>query len=306
MSAHSQQLLTLLAHFFLSAVALAAIWYAVVALLVRVLGLQVPRLRMLLFTAPLLAAFAARLRTAPEAMWEIVGVSLAIALLLLAAEIRHYRGFLRVIRCDLLPAPELQTLVDELAPAFGLRKRPRAYESATVGAGPCALGLRDPILVVPSLIAASLERDELRALVAHELAHVRWRDGISKWVLLFLRRLAFLNPVALWAHRRIGLEIERACDREAVYVTGRPGALARALVKSATAVAQAAPPAAGLRLANVPQAGTELADRLDALAAYRADVRPGVAAIVIKTAIVVFTFAALCMRPGAVLLAVTG
>lgn len=305
MSAHTPQILILMAHFFVSAAVLGAVWFAIVASLVRALRLHAPRVRMLLFAVPLLAAFGARLRMAPEAAWEIVGLSLAVALSLMAVEIRHYRRFVRALGRELVPAPALQALVDELAPAFGLRRRPLAYESLTVGAGPCALGLRAPMLVVPRAIAVSMERDELRALIAHELAHVRWNDGISKWVLLFLRRLAFLNPAAHWAHRRVGLEIERACDLEAVRATGRPGALARALVKSAAAVMQTAAPAARLQLANVPRAGTELADRIGALAAYRAGPRTGIVLILFKAAAVLVTFAVLCLRPGALLLAVT-
>jgi len=72
---------------------------------------------------------------------------------------------------------------------------------------------------------------ELDATLLHEHAH--WRRG--RWWLthgLFVVRLVQLfNPVALWAFREWVVEIEIACDREAVAAAGDGGRpLARALL----------------------------------------------------------------------------
>ena len=62
----------------------------------------------------------------------------------------------------------------------------------------------------------ALSDDELAAVVRHEHAH--WRAG--RWVyihLLFLVRVfQCYNPVALWCFRAYCLEVEIACDAEAV------------------------------------------------------------------------------------------
>jgi hypothetical protein len=72
----------------------------------------------------------------------------------------------------------------------------------------------------------ALSDDELTAVVRHEHAH--WRAG--RWVythLLFLVRLfQCYNPIALWGFRAYCLEVEIACDAEAV-----AGREARLLVK---------------------------------------------------------------------------
>ena len=293
-------------HFFLSAMVLAAVWYGAAALLTRLVGLHSPAARVLVFSVPLIAAFGARIRLSPDAVWEIVGVSLVVAGTLFSADVFRYRRFIRTLAQDLHPAPALQAVVDALAPHFGLRTPPRAYESNTVGGGPCVVGLWRPVVVVPRPVAACMDADELRALVAHELAHVRRRDGLWKWTLQFLRRLAFLNPVAWAVHRRIGLEVERACDLHAVYVTGQPGVLARTLVKVSDIVSRPAEPAGRWDMANVPRAGSQLAHRIGAIAGYCEQSRPQGWRNFVKTTVVFGAFAMLCLQPGRVLLAITG
>ena len=293
-------------HFFVSAAVLTAVWYGAAALLTRLVGLDSPAARVMVFSVPLLAAFGARIRLSPDAAWEIVGTSLAVAGALFAADVYRYRRFIRTLAQDLHPAPSLQTIVDALAPHFGLRTPPRAYESKAVGGGPCVVGLRRPVLVVPRPVALRMDADELRALVAHELAHVRRRDGLWKWPLQLLRRLAFLNPVAWAVHRRIGLEIERACDQHAVCVTGQPGVLARTLLKVSDIIAHPAEPAGRWDMANVPRAGTQLAQRIGAIAGYCEQSQPQRWRNVTKTAVVFGVFATLCLQPGRVLLAIIG
>lgn len=69
-------------------------------------------------------------------------------------------------------------------------------------------------------------------MLAHELAHISRRDFVSKWALLFLTRLSWLNPIAGGLYRRIGLELECASDKLAGRITGLHGTLARTLVKT--------------------------------------------------------------------------
>lgn len=58
------------------------------------------------------------------------------------------------------------------------------------------------------------------------------RDFVSKWALLFLTRLSWLNPIACGLYRCIGLELECASDKLAGRITGLHGTLARTLVKT--------------------------------------------------------------------------
>ncbi|HEX6199232.1 MAG TPA: M56 family metallopeptidase [Thermoanaerobaculia bacterium] len=65
-----------------------------------------------------------------------------------------------------------------------------------------------------------LSRDELAAVLRHENAHHTPRRWWALHLLFAARLLQLANPVALWVFRGYTLELELACDRDAV---ARPG-----------------------------------------------------------------------------------
>jgi Zn-dependent protease with chaperone function len=96
-------------------------------------------------------------------------------------------------------------------------------------------GVSSPTIVAARGIADRLPADQLRAAIAHELAHVRRRDVVHGWILLALRLGQWFNPVAQVVGRRAVQEMEWEADRVAAQVTGEPLAIARALVSTARA-----------------------------------------------------------------------
>ena len=73
------------------------------------------------------------------------------------------------------------------------------------------------------------------AAIAHELAHILNRDlGRSAW-LLGVRLVLMASPLVHLTARRQLQEVEWRADDVAAHVTGRPVALARALVASGKA-----------------------------------------------------------------------
>ena len=93
-------------------------------------------------------------------------------------------------------------------------------------------GVRRPRLVVSGRLVELLDEDELRAVLAHEEAHLLRRDNLTGWGLLLAGLLVFYNPVALVALQRATEDMEMACDDAAVESTGEPLALATALIKT--------------------------------------------------------------------------
>jgi Zn-dependent protease with chaperone function len=87
--------------------------------------------------------------------------------------------------------------------------------------------------VVPASLLDGLDADTLEAVLAHELAHLARRDGVHQWLMLLLSNLLVLNPLARPVFRRILREREEDCDARAVRLTGKPNALARALLHAA-------------------------------------------------------------------------
>jgi len=70
---------------------------------------------------------------------------------------------------------------------------------------------------------------QLRAILAHELAHVRRRDYLANVVQIAAEALLFHHPAARWVSRRIRTEREYCCDDVAVHAGAAPADYARAL-----------------------------------------------------------------------------
>lgn len=77
-------------------------------------------------------------------------------------------------------APRLHAILDELADSAGLPRTPQVYLLAANMMNAATLGSRErPILVVTPPILKTLTIEELRAVLAHEIAHVRDNDLVS-------------------------------------------------------------------------------------------------------------------------------
>lgn len=84
-------------------------------------------------------------------------------------------------------------------------------------------------ITVSSGLVAALSVDQLRAALAHEIAHINRSRLHLLPAVFFLRMAMFFNPVVLMAFRRAVQEDERICDEMAVSMTGDRAALADTL-----------------------------------------------------------------------------
>ncbi len=76
-----------------------------------------------------------------------------------------------------------------------------------------------------------LDDSELRAALAHELAHIQRRGHVLNWFLLLCRNLALFSPAAVWSYAAFRSEEEKNCDALAASRTGLGVELASAIVK---------------------------------------------------------------------------
>ncbi|TWU12649.1 BlaR1 peptidase M56 [Symmachiella macrocystis] len=125
---------------------------------------------------------------------------------------------------------------EELASLLAQQRRSKKVRLLSSGqyAEPAAFGLWRWHIVLPTRAEAELNRDELRSLLAHELAHLVRRDI---WWLCMGRLLcsAFAyQPLNFWARRQWQRAAEFLCDEWAIDRTGDRFALANCL----TTVAQ--------------------------------------------------------------------
>ena len=90
---------------------------------------------------------------------------------------------------------------------------------------------RNSSIYLSSGLLDALTPDELRAAVAHEIAHVERSRRPLLIGIFVLRALMFYNPVTLLEFRKIVHEEEKICDDVAVALTGNAQALAATLRK---------------------------------------------------------------------------
>jgi beta-lactamase regulating signal transducer with metallopeptidase domain len=137
------------------------------------------------------------------------------------------------------PAPEwLQSLSIRLKPATTGSVEIRLGDEEL---GPMALGLRRKLIVLPRSIL-ELDREALKAVLAHEMAHHERRDLI--WIALAnaLTAVAWFNPLAHLMARALIAAREDGTDDWAVSRTSNdPFAYAQALLQSARMVASPQP-----------------------------------------------------------------
>ena len=130
------------------------------------------------------------------------------------------------------PAPqELRVEVAEIGRRLNLARMPEVrITTARLSPLVCWIGGRVR-LVIPSFLLASLDRRELRAVLAHELAHVRRRDHLVRWIEWLACSVFWWNPVAWWARRELRTAEEASCDALGVAATmSTPRAYAESLL----------------------------------------------------------------------------
>ncbi|GAB4259587.1 M56 family metallopeptidase [Thermincola ferriacetica] len=92
-------------------------------------------------------------------------------------------------------------------------------------------GFKKPVIVLSQGLIDNLDEDELEAVLAHELAHIIRSDSILNWITVFLRDVMFFTPVMYWLFRDLSQEKEHATDDITIALSGKPLALAGALIK---------------------------------------------------------------------------
>ena len=135
--------------------------------------------------------------------------------------------------CARLDDGPARDLLDELC-----RVVPRAPQvrllAAADDAEPAALGVWRWTIVLPRRAIADLSVDELRSLLAHELAHLARGDAAWLCISRFVCSCLAFQPLNHLARREWQRAAEFLCDRWAVHRTGSPLALARCLTEVAS------------------------------------------------------------------------
>lgn len=87
---------------------------------------------------------------------------------------------------------------------------------------PGVFGVFRPVLVLPEGVVDRLTQAQLKAVIAHELCHVRHRDNLAATIHMFVETVFWFHPQVWWIGRRMVAERERACDEEVVQLGNEP------------------------------------------------------------------------------------
>jgi hypothetical protein len=195
-------------------------------------------------------------------MWPLValtvwGLGTLLLLLRLATGWVVMRGIIRTgrrvapewgrVESRVLPPPdESAAAASDLAPVPQRRPMwgPRCarlagrhvaiLESSRV-ATPLTTGIFAPRVILP-VTWRSWPDEKLRAVLAHELAHVRRRDPLIALAAYLNRAIFWFHPLAWWLERTLATSAEDACDDAAVPVVGTPRRYAEVLLDMVEAV----------------------------------------------------------------------
>ncbi|MBV8857266.1 MAG: polysaccharide deacetylase family protein [Acidobacteria bacterium] len=115
---------------------------------------------------------------------------------------------------------------------------------------PTVVGHLRPVILIPAGALLGLTTQQLEAVLAHELAHVRRYDYAVNLLQTAVETLLFYHPAAWWLSGRVRAEREHACDDAAVEATGDALSYARALAALEQLRGANAPPAALALAAN--------------------------------------------------------
>jgi Zn-dependent protease with chaperone function len=128
-------------------------------------------------------------------------------------------------------ADHAAALAAALAPLAWRGDRPPVrYLDRTAPVLYCA-GLRCPAIYVSGGAVELLDAGELRAALAHELAHLGRRDPSRSWVVMALRCVMGWNPTFQVLARTLARDAERLADERGVGLGADRLALASALLK---------------------------------------------------------------------------
>jgi beta-lactamase regulating signal transducer with metallopeptidase domain len=106
-------------------------------------------------------------------------------------------------------------------------------ESACVQV-PTVIGWLRPVILLPASALTGLTAQQLEAILAHELAHIRRYDYLINLLQTAVETLLFYHPAVWWVSKQARLEREHCCDDLAVAVQGNALAYARALAELET------------------------------------------------------------------------
>jgi bla regulator protein BlaR1 len=186
---------------------------------------------------------------------SLFGIWLAGSVLCLGWIAASTYRFKKLLRFAHEAGPEVQALATELAARLTPRRPPRvSLVPGAVSPMLWALG-GPPLLLFPAGLLERLDGQQLRTLIAHELAHWHRRDHWVRFVELAVQVIYWWHPAVWWIRGELREAEEQCCDAWVLAaVNGAERTYALALLETAAFVSHTRPilPATASGIGQVP------------------------------------------------------
>jgi beta-lactamase regulating signal transducer with metallopeptidase domain len=121
--------------------------------------------------------------------------------------------------------------IEEMKNRLGINRTIKTLQSAFAKV-PMILGYIKPVLLIPVGFFTGLNKEEMEAVIAHELAHIRRHDMFLNVIQSVIEILFFFHPAVWLISKNIRDEREHCCDELAIEITGNRIAYVKALALS--------------------------------------------------------------------------
>ena len=128
---------------------------------------------------------------------------------------------------------DIQALMNTLLEKTQMPATIKLLESARATV-PMTIGWIKPVVLLPVGIASGLTINQLEAILAHELAHIKRYDYLVNIFQNFVEILFFFHPATWFISGKVRDERENCCDDFAVKICGDSLVLAKALTQVAS------------------------------------------------------------------------
>ncbi|HUK30873.1 MAG TPA: M56 and DUF3738 domain-containing protein [Candidatus Acidoferrum sp.] len=95
---------------------------------------------------------------------------------------------------------------------------------------PGVFGILNPVLILPEGITDRLTPAQFKAVLAHELCHVRRRDNLTAAIHMVVEVIFWFHPLVWWIRTQLVAERERVCDESVLGIAEDPQTYAEAIL----------------------------------------------------------------------------
>lgn len=165
----------------------------------------------------------------PWQAWAMAGWIIGAVVMLMRVVKTLTGGHQLRSQCHALESAEQLDLIEALCQQMHLKRPVRVLVHSNLSV-PGVIGCLWPTLLLPMSLTTGMPLEDLKAIVTHELAHIKRYDYLVNLFQMVIEALLFFNPTVWWISRQIRIEREACCDAVGIAATGQRMKYAEVLV----------------------------------------------------------------------------